>query len=255
KDYDELIAAFDEVLKSPSPKTNRGAPAAAAPPPRKPLPLLLGGAAAAVAAIVILAIVLTRKPATVTTVVNAGVDPEVQRRFDDLKAVQKNSMGRPGEYAAVRAKWKAAEEQYASTPHRALFAGGRVDFEVAVNAEADAAAKEAIDDASKLLGDGKTVEALVALRRFPAEFSGTPAGSKIASKTLEIERASDDKLQKELTGIGSLLSAGKPDEARQKLMALKNTSALDGAEIRPQVRSQMEDLMRRIDTAIADAKT
>src|SRR5207245_7007476 len=132
--------------------------------------------------------------------------------------------------------------------------GGRVDFETAVNAEADAAAKEAIDDASKALAEGKTVEALAALRRFPAEFSGTPAGSKIAAKTLEIERASDDKFREELQAVSSLLSAGKPDEARQRLMSLKNASALDGAEVRPQVRAQMDDLMRRIDAAIADAK-
>jgi hypothetical protein len=258
KDYDELLAAFDALMSPGTTKTARSPGAASthhAPPPRKPLALLIGGAAAAVLLILVLVIVLTRKPATVTTVVNATVDPEIQRRFDDLRAVTKNAMGRHGEYPAVRAKWKAAEEQYAGTPHRALFAGGRVDFESAVNAEADAAAKEAIDDATKAMADGKTTEALAALHRFPAEFAGTSAGSRVAAKALEVERASEDRIRDELEAVGSLLSAGKPEEARRKLLSLKNASALDGAEVRPQLRAQMDDLLRRIDTAIADAKS
>src|SRR5207244_9886218 len=36
----------------------------------------------------------------------------------------------------------------------------------------------------------------------------------------------------------ALVGAGKLDEARQKLANLKNSSALDGAEVRPQVRSE-----------------
>jgi len=258
KDYDELLAAFDALMKPAGPKTQRSIDAATthhAPPPKKPLALLIGGAAAAVAVIIVLAIVLTRKPATVTTVVNATVDPEIQRRFDDLKAVTKNAMGRHMDYPAVRAKWKAAEEQYAGTPHRALFAGGRVDFESAVNAEADALAKEAVDEAAKSMTEGRTADALAALRRFPAEFAGTPAGSKVAAKVLEVERASDDRIREELQAVSSLLSAGKPDEARHKLLSLKNASALDGAEVRPQVRAQMDELLRRIDSAIADAKS
>jgi hypothetical protein len=260
KDYDELLAGFDAVMKGPAPKSQRSVPSASSsrhplPPARKPLALLIGGAAAAVVVAVVLAIVLTRKPATVTTVVAATVDPEIQRRFDDLKAVTRNAMGRHGEYPAVRAKWKAAEEQYAGTPHRALFAGGRVDFESAVNAEADAAAKEAIDEAVKAMSEGKTAEALAALRRFPAEFAGTAAGSKVAAKTLEVERASDDRIREELAAVNTLLTAGKPEEARRKLLTLRNVAALDGADVRPQVRAQMDDLLRRIDTAIADAKS
>src|SRR5205814_8252115 len=158
--------------KSPSPKTVRRVADAGSPDggSGRPRALLIGGAAAALVVIVALIIILSRKPSPpVTPLANAGVDAEVQRRFDDLKAIQKNAMGRPGEYPAVRAKWKAAEDQYATTPNRALFAGGRVDFEGAVNAEADAAAKEAVDDATKALSEAKTAAAPPPRRPSPPE--------------------------------------------------------------------------------------
>jgi hypothetical protein len=160
-----------------------------------------------------------------------------------------------GEYPALRSRWKALEDKYAATPHRAIFAGGRVDFEAAINVEAETAAKEAIDEASRALADNRLGDAHAALRRFPAEFAGTPAGNKVASKALEIDRATDDRYHAELDAVGALVTAGKLDEARQKLSNLKAASALDGAEVRPQVRSKMDDLMRRIDAAIADSKS
>ncbi|MBI3857188.1 MAG: protein kinase, partial [Planctomycetes bacterium] len=257
KNYDELIAAIDAALKSPSPKTVRATPGAAeASPARKPpLPLLAGAAAGALLLIVGGIVLLARKPEKPPPAVVQTIDPQIQRELDDMRSVQKSTMGRPGEYPALRAKWKALEDKYAATPHRAIFAGGRVDFEAAVNAEAEAAAKEAIDEASRLLAENRTGDALAALRRFPAEFGGTPAGSKIAAKTLEIERASDDKFRDDLQAVNALVTAGKLDEARQKLSNLKSASALDGAEVRPQVRAQMDDLMRRIDTAIAESRT
>jgi len=261
KTYDDLLTALDNATKAPAPKTLRATPGAvsAAPAAKKPpLALLAGGAAAAVLLIVILVLAFGGKapPPTVTAPdPNAAIQAEVQRRFDDMRAIQKTALGKPGEYAAVRAKWKALEEQYARTPHRALFAGGRVDFEAAVNAEADLAAKDAVDEATKALDEGHPGEALAALRRFPAEFSGTPAGSRIAAKTLEIERAADDRFREALQSINALVSAGKLDEARQRLMLLKASAAMDaGGELRPQVKSQMDDLLHRIDTAIADAK-
>jgi serine/threonine protein kinase len=255
KTYDDLIAAIDAVAKPAPPKTVR-ADGPEEPAPRKPLPLIIGAAAAAVILVIVLIVVLTRKgPPPAVNTANATLDPEIQRKLEDMRSVQKSAMGRPGEYPAVRAKWKALEDQYAKTPHRALFAGGRVDFEAAINAEAEAAAKEAVDEASKALEDGRPADAVAALRRFPPEFTGTPAGSRVAAKALEIERANDDKFRDELQAVNTLFAAGKFDEARQKLMNFRASSALDaGADVRPQVRQQVEDLLRRIDTAIADAK-
>ena len=260
KTYDELISAFDAVLKSPSPKTVRSVSETAHAldgPKKPPLPLILGAAAAAVLVLVGAVVFLTRKPSPASTAQEPAapaIDPQVQRELEDMRGIQRTTMGRPGEYPALRAKWKALEEKYAGTPHRAIFAGGRIDFEAAVSGEADAAAKEAIDEASRLLAVGRMGDAAAALRRFPAEFSGLPAGGKVAAKMLEIERAADDKVQGELDTIGGLVSAGKLEEARQKLSNLKAATALEGAELRPQVRSKMDDLMRRIDAAIADAK-
>jgi len=257
--YDELLAAFDQIAKGPAYKTARpaadAAPAEAADAPKKKLYRMIGGgAAAALLLVVILVMVLGKKPPPPADP-NADQAAEIQRRFDDMKAIERNAKGRPGEYATVRAKWKALEDQFAGTPHRSLFAGGRVDFEASVNAEAEAAAKDAIDEATKSLDDGHPGDAMLALRRFPAELSGTPAGSRIASKVLEIERAADDRFRDQLASINSLVIAGKFDEARQRLMNLKASAALDaGGDLRPQVRSQMDDLLRRIDTAIADAK-
>jgi hypothetical protein len=261
KSYDELIAAFDSVMKSPSPKTVRAVSGDQAVPSleerkRSPLPLLLGAAAAVLLVLVGAIVLLARKPSPAPAAATAQtLDPQVQRELEDMRAIQKNTMGRPGEYPALRAKWRALEEKYAATPHRAIFAGGRIDFEAAVNAEAEAAAKEAIDEASRALADNRLGDAHAALRHFPAEFAGTPAGSKVAAKALEIDRATDDKYQAELDAVGALVTAGKLDEARQKLSNLKAASALDGAEVRPQVRSKMDELMRRIDAAIADLKT
>jgi len=255
KTYDELLAAFDAVAKTPAYKSAR--PAEGPPAAPKKTPLMLGGAAAAaILLIVVLLIVLPGKKAPEVVVdPNAGQNAEIQRRFDDMKATERSAKGRPGEYATVRTKWKALETQYATTAHRARFAEARVEFEDYVNGEADTAAKDVIEEATKALDDGHPGEALAALRRFPAEFSGTPAGSHISAKTLEIERAADDRFRDALAGINGLVTAGKFDDARQKLMTLKATAAMDaGGELRPQVKSQMDDLLRRIDTAIADAK-
>jgi len=254
KTYDELLAAFDSVAKTPAYKTVRPAGEEAAAPKKKIL-ILGGAAAAAVLLIVILVLALGKKTPETVVDPNAGQNAEIQRRYDDMKATERSARGKPGEYATVRAKWKGLEDQFAGTPHRSLFAGGRVDFEASVNAEAEAIAKEAIDEATKALDDGHPGDALTALHRFPAEFSGTPAGSRIASKTLEIERAADDRLREALAAINAMFTGGKLDEARQKLRTLQATAALDaGGELRPQVRSQMDELLKRIDAAIADAK-
>ena len=85
--------------------------------------------------------------------------------------------------------------------------------------------------------------------------SGTPAGSRVAAKLVEIERAANDKFFDALQTVNGLVSSGKLDEARQRLMNLKASAALDaGGELRPQQKTQIEDLLRRIDTAIAEAK-
>jgi hypothetical protein len=258
KTYDELLAAFDAVARGPAYRTAKpGTIRATVEPdaPKKKWMLIGGGAAAAVLLIVVLAFAFRGKPAPPPEDPNAGRNADIQRRFDDMKAVERNAKGRPGEYATVRAKWKALEDQFAGTPHRPIFAGGRVDWEAYINGEAESAAKDAIDEATKALDDGHPGDALQALHRFPAEFSGTPAGARVSAKALEIERAADDRFRDALAAISALVSGGKLDEARQKLMTLRATAALDaGGELRPQARSQMDDLLRRIDAAIADAK-
>jgi predicted Ser/Thr protein kinase len=260
RSYDELLAEFESVTKIPTPKTVRGAsgaPAPAAiPAPKIPLPAIIGAAAAALLLIVGIVIFALKKPAPVETNTTAAtLDPEIQHAVDDMKAIQKNAMGRPGEYVTVRAKWKALEEKYASTPHRAIFASGRVDFERDVNAEADAAAKEAIEEATRCLDLNQPGEAIASLRRFPGEFSGTPAGARVSAKMVEIERAANDKFFDALQAINGLVSAGKHEEARHRLMNLKASAALDsGGELRPQMKTQIEELLKRIDTAIAEAK-
>jgi serine/threonine protein kinase len=257
KTYDELLAAFDNISKTPAYKTARPAadPAAAPAPKKPPIAIIGGAAAAAVLLIVILIFAFSGKKPPPVADPNAGPSAEIQRRFDDMKSTERSAKGRPGEYSTVRLKWKGLEDAYASTPHRALFAGGRVDWEGYINSEADTAAKDVIEEATKALDDGHPGDALAALKRFPGEFSPTPAGSRIAAKTLEIERAADDRFRDTLEGINGLVTAGKFDEARQKLMSLKATAALDaGGELRPQVKSQMDDLLRRIDAAIVDAK-
>jgi hypothetical protein len=257
KTYDELLAAFDAVTKGPAYRTAK--PEAeggeAAPDPRKKL-MIYGGAAAAVLLIVILALVFRGKPPPPPEDPSVAQNAEIQRRIDDMKAIERTAKGRPGEYATVRLKWKVLEEQFASTPHRARFADGRVEWDNFVNFEAETAAKEVIEEASKALDDGHPGDALAALRRFPAEFSGTPAGTRVSAKGLEIERAADDRFRDSLAAINALVNAGKLDEARQKLKNLQASAALDaGGELRPQVKAQTDDLLRRIDAAIADAKT
>ena len=259
KTYDELLAAFDTVAKGPAYRTAKPEPDGgdAAPGKKKTLMMIGGGAAAALILIlVVLALVLGGKPPPPPADPGAAQNAEIQRRFDDMKAIERNAKGRPGEYATVRAKWKALEEQFAGTPHRAKFADGRVEWEGFINFEAETAAKEVIEEATKALEDGHPGDALTALRRFPAEFSGTPAGTRVSAKGLEIERAADDRFRDSLAAINALVNAGRLDEARQKLKNLQASAALDaGGELRPQVRSQMEDLLRRIDAAIADSRT
>ncbi|HLY08731.1 MAG TPA: protein kinase [Planctomycetota bacterium] len=258
KTYDELLKAFEGLLLTPTPKTVRATPDAAdarAAGAKKKLLLIGGGAAAAIVLIVLLAVAFRSKPAAPPADPSAGQNVEIQRRFDDMKATERNAKGRPGEYATVRTKWKALEDQFAGSPHRALFAGGRVDWEAYINSEAESAAKDAIDEATKALDDGHPGDALTALHRFPGEFSGTPAGSRVSAKALEIERAADDRFRDALASINVLVTAGRLDDARQKLVTLRATAALDaGGQLRPQVKSQMDDLLRRIDTAIADPK-
>jgi hypothetical protein len=256
KTYDELLSAFEAVTKTPTPKTVRGPSGAGLQPRKIPLPAMIGAAAAALLLVVGIVVFAVRKPRPVDVAAPAAaLDPDVQRALDDMRAIQKNSTGKPGEYAAVRSKWKALEDKYAATPHRAIFAGGRVDFETQVNLEADSAAKEAIEEATRSLDLNQPGEAVAALRRFPGEFSGTPAGSRVAAKMLEIERAANDKFFDALQAVNGLVSAGKLDEARQRLLNLKASAALDsGGELRPQQKSQIEELLKRIDAAVAEAK-
>jgi serine/threonine protein kinase len=261
KTYDELLAAFDAVTKGPAYKTAKQGTQRAVvspeeePQSRKKLYFIGGGAAAAILLIVALLFAFRSKPPPPVEDPNAAQTAEVQRRYDDMKATERNAKGRPGEYATIRTKWKSLEDHYSGTPHRSKFADARLEWDAYVNFEAEAAAKEFIEEATKALDDGHPGDALQSLRRFPAEFSGTPAGNRIAAKALEVERAADDRLRDALGAINALYSGGRLDEARQKLKALQATAALDaGGELRPQVRSQMDDLLRRIDAAIADAK-
>ncbi len=255
KDYAELLGAIDKILGvSPS--------VAADPAARKKKMVLIGGAAAVGLIAIVLAIVLGSggkkdlPPPPPQPAKAATIDPEIQRLLDEAAAFQAGAEGNPSEYAAVSDKWKKLEERYRGTPNSVHFAARRVDFEGKVSKEAEARATEVLTEAAGAQAGGRPGDALRALKKFPSEFSGTAAGSRVAAKELELARAIDGKFSTGMQGVSAALSAGRLDEAASQLNALKASMALDASN-RPEFEKQIEQMRGRIaeESAMAKKKT
>jgi serine/threonine-protein kinase len=124
--------------------------------------------------------------------------------------------------------------------------------------EADTLAARILSEADSAERGGRPVDALGALRRFPADLARTEAGGRVAARALEIERGMDQRFRDGMQGVGAAVAAGKLEEAGAKLTALRTTLALDSAsgEIRPEYEQQMDAMRSRIaeESALAQKK-
>ncbi len=250
KDYDELLAAIDRILNAasaPSP-----VPAS---PPKKKKTVLVAAAAGALVAVTLAAILLASggedpapPPPPEPAAKAPAVDPAIQRLLGEAVALEKAAQGKPSEYAAVTAKWKALEERFRGTPHSPLFAARRLDFESHMSKEAEACAGDLLAEADSAQKGGRPVDALRALRRFPPELVRTEAGSRVASRVLEIERVIDERFRDGMREATAALGAGRFEEATSRLAALKTSLALDSQSgaIRPEFDPQIEALRARV---------
>jgi serine/threonine-protein kinase len=244
KDYDEFLAAVEKILGAGSARKKA---------------VLLGAAAAGVIALVLSIILLAGKKETprppVETAKAPAPDPQIQKLLEEAAAFQKKAEGKPSEYAAVTAKWKDLETRYRGTPHAALFAARRLDFDDHVAKEAESLANDLLTEAAFALSNGRALDALRALRRFPPELSRTEAGSRVAEKVLEAQRAVDDRFRTGMQSVSAALSDGQFDPARRLLDALKGSVTLEGSgSLRPEFDQQIELMRARIGEEAAMAK-
>jgi hypothetical protein len=266
KDYDDLLKSLDALL---GPRTlRRTAGGAVSPAGAGKKPLVLAGAGIAALLLIGVGVLLFRgtpapppapRPAESAAkraaAQAAALETEIRRLLDEMREVEKEAKGDPSEYDLVRARWKELEERFKGKPQQAVFAAARMDFEKAVGEEAEELASGLIRESDLHLEQGRPVEAVLSLKKFPVALSPTPAGTRVAQKALAVEAELNARFTRDLQAAAKLLEDGKLAEARRAGLALASSFALNSpaAEARPGLRPQVDALLARISDAEAAA--
>ncbi|HLY12476.1 MAG TPA: protein kinase [Planctomycetota bacterium] len=255
--YDQLIEAIDSVLVPKKPqitaKATRRIPGKQAPPWRAKV---LGMAAAAVllggAGVIYLKVVKPQQEAKTDAVAKSAPDPEVEKLLRAVSVLENRIEENPASIPSVRARWKELGEQFKGTPHYAAMVRRQHEFDIRSASLAETSATKTIADAAEKVSDSRLIEAMQILRGYSPGFAGTDAADRISQQLGEVERMLETKYHVDRERLLGLLVAGKADDARASLPALKALISWTDAEgqtqfIRPELRNEIDLLGARID--------
>jgi serine/threonine-protein kinase len=256
--YDELIEAIEGVLRSrPVPKL-KGTPTVH---PRR-APVRRFPWAGAIAAVVLLGAAAAgffwhlRRPAEPRPAEpeartrTAPVESEVELLIRSVAALEKRTQENPLEIPSLRARWKDLLEQFRSTSQLATIARQQMEFETRVSDRADVEATKVLAHAEREWAANHPAEALRIVGGYSTGFEGTPGAARVAARGAEWTKSLEERYRAQREKVEALLAAGKLDDARGALAAMK---ALDF--VRPEFAEGVENLRARIDEATVRART
>jgi hypothetical protein len=258
RDYDELLAAVDQMVKVPPPSVPGTARHHPAPLQAKAADRGTGvkWALAAVGAlvVVVLLMVVMKKGGTAERPgeeVASAADKGPEKLLKDARSFEERSWGKPSEYPAVRARWKGLVERFRGTPQHNQFAGPMVEFEARLSQEAETAAGALLEQARARLDAGKPAVALGLLRTYPAGYETTSGAAQVSTFAAQLEKTLDARLSEGKEHCWSLIVTEKFDEARKAIDDLRATLGyIDerGPQLaRPSYREEFESLERKLE--------
>ncbi|MBV8879627.1 MAG: protein kinase [Planctomycetaceae bacterium] len=257
--YDQLIEAIDGVLhpKKPALREAKGTrrTAVQGPPPWRSK--LIGLAAAAVllggAGLIYVKFVKPQQEAKSEAAAKKDTpDPEIEKILKAMAVLESRIEENPANIALVRSRWKDLTTQFKGTPQLAGMVRRQHEFEGKVAGLAEIVATKAAADAGEKASEGRLVEAMQILRAYPAAFAGTESAERIAGQLAEVDRMLESRYAADRERLLGLLSAGKADDARASMPALKALVTWTDAEgqtqyLRPDLRHELDLLGTRID--------
>ena len=152
----------------------------------------------------------------------------------------------------VKARWNELADQFKGTPQLAGIVRRKHDFESRVAGIAEISATKTIAEAAEKANDSRLIEAMQILRGYSPGFAGTEAAERVTGQLTEVERMLESKYRTDRERLLQLLAAGKPDDARASLPALKALVTWTDADgqtqfIKPELRNELDLLGARID--------
>jgi len=260
KTYDELLASLDDL--------RRGAAAAPAAERRvspvvhsKPSKAPWAIAAGVLLLLTVGAIFMLKGGRTEgagSSGSGAGDAAAVEQLLKEAKAFDKSAHGRPSEYPAVRAKWKALVERFRGTSHHNTFAGPLLEFESRVSEEGDRLADRYLSEGDSKLAVGRAAEALLTLRNYPQGYQDTGAWKRVSDKLSEIDRLIESRYEQGKQDVAGLITVGRHAEAQQRLRDLRLVVGNQGDSgieyVRPAYKDELDAMSRRLDEESLIAK-
>ena len=258
--YDQLIQAIEGVLhpKKPmarEPKSTRRTLSKGAPPPWRAkviglaaAVLLLGGAG-----ILYTKIVKPQQDAKAEAGAKANTpDPEMEKLLKAVSAMENRIEENPASIPSVRSRWKELADQFKGTPQHAGMVRRKQEFENRASSLADISATKTIAEAGEKASDSRLIEAMQILRGYSPGFAGTDAADRISGQLAEVDRMLENKYHVDRERLLQLLAAGKADEARASMPALKALVSWTDADgqtqfVRAELRNELDLLSARID--------
>jgi serine/threonine-protein kinase len=263
--YDELIAAIDNVLNPKKPqvtaKQTRRIPGKQAPAWRSKAiglaaaALLLGGAGFLYVKVVKPQQEVKVEPASKPT----AADAEVEKLLKAVAVLENKIEENPASIPAVKARWKEIVDQFKGTPHLAGMARRKQDFDLRVASLAETSATKTIAEAAEKANDSRLIEAMQILRGYSPGFAGTEAAERVTGQLADVEHLLEAKYRAEREKLLQLLAAGKADEARASMPALRALVTWTDADgqtqyIRAELRNELDLLGARIDEVAKGGK-
>jgi serine/threonine protein kinase len=263
--YDQLIEAIDNVLHPKKPqiaaKHTRRIPGKQAPSWQ---PKVIGLAAAALllggAGFLYVKVVKPQQETKAESGAKANAaDPEMEKLLRAVAALENKIEENPNSIPAVKARWKELVDQFKGTPQLARIARQKQEFDLRVASLAETSATKTIADAAEKASDSRLIEAMQILRGYSTGFAGTEAAVRVGEQLTEVERMLESKYRVDRERLLQLLAAGKPDEARGAMPALRALVSWTDADgqtqfIRPELRNELDLLSARIDEVAKSGK-
>ena len=181
-----------------------------------------------------------------------GPDPEMDKLLKSVAAMEARIEENPAGILAVKARWKELAAQFKGTPQFSRMVRGQQEFDNKVAEIAGISATKTIADAAEKASESRLIEAMQILRGYSTGFAGTPAAERVAGQLVEVENLLEGKYAADREKLLGLLAAGKADDARAQMPALKALVTWTDAEgetkfIRPELKNELALLDQRID--------
>ena len=209
--------------------------------------------AAVVLALLILKALLARLPAgSPPPSPERTVPAAVEDALREMHRLEEQNRGNPDEYPRILERWRELERQYRNTPHHALFAGPRIQFEERLASEAASSAEAHFHEANLLMEAGRPLEALRSLRDYPAGFAGTEASRRVIARIKEIDTRIQERYQAGKEAVYTYIGQEKFREAQRELEKLRASVSVADPDgnlqyARPEYAEELQALSRKIE--------